>query len=242
MGDSANTNPAIEIADDLLGALAKNKAQQLCKSTIHLCLEFILAIFTLVTTIQSEAAQQVGDSYDDSGNDDGDRRIGGAGKGNVPTSVYGISSLAALWAIFLALGMLSSMFKKRHYSTIKEVEDVFSHSNKIPFVEAFYGMYLCKKYTNPASRAFPRACVLWIVYLILLFILFYLVSAIPTSTATLLTSLQIALQLFRISSDITEYLARTNLDEQYLHRSGSQMSTYATGAVRVESTIFARLP
>ena len=152
-------------ADDLLGALAKNKAQQMCKSTIHLCIEFVVSVFTLVSTIQTEAANEAQDhssqaendssdeNYYDDDNGDG-RRIGGAGVGKVPIQVYLAASLAAAWAIALGFSLLVSMFKKRKYSTIKEVEEAFSKSNKMPLVEAVYGMYLCKNYTSPESRAF----------------------------------------------------------------------------------------
>ena len=237
-------------ADDLLGALAKNKAQQMCKSTIHLCIEFVVSVFTLVSTIQTEAANEAQDhssqaendssdeNYYDDDNGDG-RRIGGAGVGKVPIQVYLAASLAAAWAIALGFSLLVSMFKKRKYSTIKEVEEAFSKSNKMPLVEAVYGMYLCKNYTSPESRAFPCACVLWIVYFTMLIILFYLITHLATSSTTALTSLQIALQLFRISSDITEYYARTNLEENRLQQSpnGRRISEMTQNVGRWESRV-----
>ena len=234
-------NDVVNGIDGLLEALAKNKAQQMCKSTIHLCVEFILAVFTLVTTIQNEAANELhGESSSSSDGyygSDGGRRIGGAGKGNVPTQVYWASGLAALYVFILIVGMLSSMFKTQKYSTIKEVEDAFSQANKFPFVEAIYGLFLCKNYANPGSKAFPRACILWIIYAVMLIILLYLITHLATSSTTALTSLQIALQLFRISSDITEYLARTNLDERSLRQHGRQAAAYAHAGMVVDRAL-----
>ena len=240
---SITPEQGVEAVDHLLGALAKNKVQQLCKSTIHLCIEFILAIFTLVTSIQNKAAQELSGasdypSYDDSGDSgDGNRRIGGAGKGNVPTQVYVISSLAALWAVYLGVSLLVVMFKKQKYTTVKEVEDTFSKANKYPFAEAFYGFILCKKYAKQGSRTFFRASVLWTLYAILLIIVLYLITHLATSTETTLTSLQIALQGFRISADVTEYMARTNLDEERLKQSGRTLHKITGGLVTVERNL-----
>jgi hypothetical protein len=175
--------------ENLEHLLANNKVQKLCKSTIILLLEFILAVVSLLFAINAEL-------------------------GGIYLSTLNISFAGTVWAFLLGLYLLRSMFSKQEYISYAFIEVTFAKSNKFPLVEAFYGLYLCKNYTCANSWAFPLACIIWTVYFALVGILCLLI--ISTSATIIAASLQLAMQLFRASCEVTEFLVRTNLDKTKL--------------------------
>ncbi len=210
--DSQRTPYEIE-TEALLTDLAQNKVRQLCKSIMYLCFESILAVIVVRTSVREEVEQ---------------RKLKHPNYFTV--LVNSATGLAVAWSLIIFLGLFTEMCssKKRKYFSTKEVESIFSRSYEIPYSEPKFAMELIRKFTSKAIilriPLMNFAKCLWLGNFFTFCFLFGLFAGMDLSFATGVSLLQLALQLYRIVADVTEYLARTHLDEDLLQRHGRQLA------------------